>query len=418
VSFHCLLRIDTVDHFLLNYFYVSDPILMKSFLFATGASLFLGFYPVTCDADDSKKMMTVRSDSEARWEIQTGFGVRQSFDLRYSSISRDLTGGYYSSAQASAAVYGSIGPVNAEANRTYDDGFVNIGSNFNLTTNWGYSDASQVRRSSQQWNLSQPWDSPGNNSLYLFRAGAIGTDAFERVEEMQESLFPYVEIHRVWKNDPGSFWNEIGLSGVWSRISTGADLATQLGMLQTRVLDEYFLYGIIPPAAPYSGPVLPPGPLLDNMPHSRVEDTSASGLSGVSFTDLNIELQTVSLGGIWRHDPEQGGWLDDQLNLHGVDLQAGLSLNYARVRMNSSTTIYSGNTVIGNYTDQASRSKFLPGFYASLGTTFDVGGPGKWMVFNQLRYDYAGKIKMSTGASSAEVALNGFSLTLGIGIAW
>lgn len=357
-------------------------------------------------------------DSDTRWEFHAGFGIRQSFDLSFSSVSRGLTGSLYSSSQGSSAVYGSVGPVNAEANRIYDDGFVNIGSNYNLTTNWGYSDASQVRQSSQPWDLSQPWDSPGNNSLYLSRAGAVGADAFENTDQMQESLFPYVEIHRVWKNDPGSFWNEIGLAGGWSRISTSADLASQLGMRQTRVVDEYFLYGVIPPAANYSGPVLPPGPLLNNVPHNRVEDTSASGLSGATFTDLSIDLQTVSFGGIWRHVTEQDGWLDELLYLYGLDLKAGLSLNYARLRMNSRATVYSGNTVIGNYTEQASRSKFLPGFYASLGATFDVGEPGGWMIFSQFRYDYAGKIKVSTGASSAEVALNGFSSTLGIGITW
>lgn len=391
---------------------------MKSRRFASSSAFLLGLCPAACVAWGSNEGITARSDSDARWEVHAGFGIRQSFDLRVASASRDLTGGLYAPSSGSSAVLGSVGPANAEANRVYDDGFVKIGSSYNLTTNWGYSSASQVGQSSQPWNPSQPWDSPGNRSLYLTKTSVPGVGAFQSSDDTDEGFFPYVEVHRLWKNDPDSFWDEKGVAAFWSWIPTTAGLADQLGMLQTRVVDEYYLYGVIPPAAPYSGPALPPGPLLDNIPHNRVEDSSATGLLGATFTDLDLDLHTVSFGGIWRHETGTGAMIDDQLRLHGLDLQAGLSLNYARLEMDSSTTVYSGSTVIGTYRDHGSRSEMLPGLYASLGATLDIGEREEWMMFTQARYDYAGDIEVHTGNSSAEVDLKGLSWTIGIGKRW
>lgn len=391
---------------------------MKSRRFASRSALLLGLCPAMCAAGEPQEVITVPSDSGARWELHAGFGIRQSFDLRVASASRDLTGGLYSPAAGSSAVYGSVGPANAQANRVYDDGFVNIGSNYNLTTHWGYSSASQVRQASQPWNPSQPWDSPGNQSLYLSRSGAAGVDAFQSGGDTGEQFFPYVELHRLWKNEPGSFWDEKGIAGFWSWIPTSAGLAEQLGVMQTRVVDEYFLYGVIPPAAPYSGPALPPGTLLDNIPHNRVEDTSSVGLSGVTHTDLDLDLHTVSVGGIWRHETDRGAWFDEQLRLHGLDLQAGLSLNYARLEMDANTTVFQNAARIGTYHDHGSRAEMLPGLYASLGATFDIGERENWMMFTQARYDYAGDIEVQTGTSSAEVDLEGLSWTIGIGKRW
>lgn len=369
-------------------------------------------------AGDSKDAIIPPAAPEARWEVHAGFGIRQSFDLRVASASRDLSGGLFSRSPGAAAVLGSVGPADAEADRVYDDGFVNIGSSYNLTTDWGYSSDSQVRQSSQPWNPSQPWDSPGNRSLYLSRTGEAGSDAFQNTRGTGEQLFPYLEIHRLWKSDPDSFWDEKGIAAFWSWIPTSAGLAEQLGMRQTRVVDEYYLYGVIPPAAPYSGPPLPPGPLLDNIPQDRIEDTSAGDLVGSNFTDLDLDLQTISLGGIWRHKPRKDFRIDERLRLYGIDAQAGVSLNYARLEMESHTTVQDESGVIGRYRDRASGSKLLPGLYASLGATLDIGDAGNWMMMSQARYDYAGDIEVGTGATSAEVELDGFSWTIGVGKNW
>jgi hypothetical protein len=392
--------------------------MMKSRRFFASSAFLLGLCPVIGAAGDSKDVIHPTTDSESRWEVHGGFGIRQSFDLRVASASRDLSGGLFVRRSGAAGVLDSVGPADAEADRSYDDGFVNIGSNYNLTTQWGYESDAQVQKSSQPWDPSQPWDSPGNSSLYLSRTGEAGSDAFQNTGETGEQMFPYLEIHRLWKSDPDSFWHEKGIAAFWSWIPTSSGLAEQLGMLQTRVTDEYHLYGVIPPAAPYSGPALPPGPLLDNIPQDRVEDTSAAGLTGTSFTDLDLDLQTVSVGGIWRHKPHKDLLIDGRQRLYGIDAQAGISLNYARLEMDSHTTVQDGGRVIGRYRDRASESKLLTGIYTSLGATLDIGDAGNWMVITQARYDLAGEIEVRTGATSAEVELNGFSWTIGVGKEW
>ena len=275
-----------------------------------------------------------------------------------------------------------------------------------------------MRQSSQPWESSQPWDAPGNRSLYLSRSGEAGSKAYQNAGETGEQLFPYIEIHRLWKSDPDAFWQEKGIAAFWSWIPTSAGLAKQLGMQRTRVIDEYYLYGVIPPAAPYSGPPLPPGPLLDNIPHDRVEETSASGLVGSSFTDVDLDLQTVSLGGIWRHKPREDFRFDDRFRLFGIDAQAGVSLNYAQLEMDSRAIVQDESGVIGRYRDRASASKLLPGLYASLGATVDIGDAGDWMMMTQFRYDYAGAIEVRTSATSAKIELDGFSWTIGVGKNW
>lgn len=391
---------------------------MKSRRFVSSSAFLLGLCPVVGAAGDSKDLIMPPADGEARWEVQAGFGIRQSFDLRVASANRDLSGGLFSRSSAAAGLFDSVGPADAEADRVYDDGFVNIGSNYNLTTHWGYDSGSQVRPSSQPWDPSQPWDAPGNRSLYLSRSGEAGSKAYQNAAETGEQLFPYLEIHRLWKSEPDAFWQEKGIAAFWSWIPTSAGLAEQLGMLQTRVIDEYYLYGVIPPAAPYSGPPLPPGPLLDNLPHDRVEDTSAAGLAGASFTDLDLDLQTVSLGGIWRHKPRKDVRFDERFRLYGIDAQAGVSLNYARLEMDSRAVVQDESGVIGRYRDRASGSKLLPGLYASLGATVDIGDAGDWMMMTQARYDYAGAIEVRTAATRAEIELDGFSWTIGVGKNW
>ena len=385
----------------------------------TAAALF-GILPAAHAGGDAKSIIipAPAKPSDGHWEVHAGFGIRQSFDLNIRSSSRDLLGGSYSSAAATSALYAGVGSANAEADRLYDDGFVNIGSRYNLTTNWGYDNASQVAKASRPWNPSQPWDSPGNQSLYMTRTGQMGMAGFDSGTDTDEALFPYIEARRWWDCDKDSFWTEKGFVASWSWIPTDGGLTESLAMQRTRVVDEYYLYGVLPPAAPYSGPVRPPGPLLDNIPHDRVEGSAVAGVTGTTHADVDLDLHTLSFGGIWRYAPKEDRGGFDRMRLYGLDLQAGVSVNFVRLEMDSQTTVVDRGTVIGSYSDHGSESKILPGLFLSVGATFDIGEKEEWMLFTQGRYDYAGDIDVQTGLSSAEVDLEGFSWTIGIGKRW
>ena len=361
--------------------------------------------------------------SDGRWEVHAGFGIRQSFDFDVSSSSRDLFGGSFSPTSGAASILAGIGPANQEANRTYDDGFVNIGSKFNLTTNWGYENASQVRQS------SQPWNSTGNQSLYLSRSfgpnssqsPVTGSSSFT---DSEDEIFPYLEVRRWWDCDEKSFWQEKGFVASWSWIPARAglmenwELRTQTQ--QVTVVDEFFLYGVIPPSAPYSGPDLPPGPILDNIPQDRQETTNSTNTVEVvrADVDVDLEMHALSFGGAWRFAPKTARGAFNCIGLGGLDLQAGATINFVQLNLSSNTTVSKQGVLLGSFQESDSSSRVMPGLYVSLGAKFDIGKSNDWFIFTQGRYDYVGTLDVATSSAAAEVDIQGFSLSVGLGRTW
>jgi len=369
------------------------------------AAAMIGILPSARAGGDAKNaIMDSGMKSEGRWEVHAGFGIRQSFDFDVSSSSPVLPGGVFSPTAGAEPLFAGIGPAGGEANRAYDDGFVNIGSEFNLTTHWGYESASQVRQA------SQAWDTPGDQSLYLSRQFPV--TGSRSVADSEDEMFPYLEVRRWWECDEEDFWQEKGIVASWSWIPAEAGLRTQTQ--QVTVVDEFFLYGIIPPSAPYSGPELPPGPVLDNIPHDRQETVEVVRAD----VDVDLEIHALSFGGAWRYAPKEARGVFDSIGLQGLDLQTGVSMNFARLKLRSTMTATKQGELLGSFQESDSSSRILPGLYVSLGATFDVGEDEGWFIFTQGRYDYIGSLDVSAGSAAAEVDLEGFSATIGIGMAW
>jgi len=359
-----------------------------------------------------------KKESLSRWEILGGFGIRQSLDIDLKAPSMNFNGELISFEQNSSSLLANVGSPDIEGDRRYDDGFVNIGSEFNLTTNWGYNNAGQVRQSSQQWDSSQPWDSPGNQSLYMTASGGAGIAGYQHSTGTNEEAFPYIEARRWLDFDPNSYWQEKGLVVSWSWTPMNAWHNENLSLNLQSITDEFYLYGIQPPSAGYTGPALPPGPLLDNLPTDRnISDTSAN-LSGFTNTHADLDLQTFSLGGIVRRIQPSQTQLGRLLRSEGVDVQAGLVLNYAKLTMSSRTTVREQDEVVGSFEKKAERSKFLPGLYLAVGSIFDVGEEESWKLFSQVRFDLADSIETGNDGSSVKANLSGFSLNLGIAYQW
>lgn len=365
-----------------------------------------------CAAGGSKSIIETPATSQSgpRWELGGGIGVRQSFGMTMGSGGGGLNGGFYDLAAARAALESQVGPFGADANRSYDDGFVNIGSDFNLTTHWGYDSAGQIRAASQEWVPSQPWDAPGTQSLYLTRRGEPGTDAVRESGEVDPEVFPYIELRRLWVLDGGR--SEVGWMVGLSWIPASGRQNLNLNLNSPTVTDEYYLYGVIPPEAPYSGPPQPPGPLLDNRPHDRQWGDSAAGLTGLTRAKVEVDLYTLSLGGIWRWLPEEQSALK-RMRLYGLDVQAGLSLNQAELRMKETTSLFDGEELLDVSSTRARKDKFLAGLYASVGATFDLNYKD-WFFETQLRYDEVGDVRISAGKTWADVDLSGWSAKFGL----
>jgi len=388
------------------------------------AAAMIGILPsARAGGDAGNAIIDSGKKSDGRWEVHAGFGIRQSFDFDVSSSSRDLLGGAFSPTAGAVSLLAGVGPADGEANRAYDDGFVNIGSEFNLTTHWGYENASQIRES------SRPWDPSGTQSLYMTRAfGATSSQSpvtgSRSIADFEDEIFPYLEVRRWWECDEESFWQEKGFVASWSWIPAEAGLMEnselQTQTQQITVVDEFFLYGIIPPSAPYSGPELPPGPILDNIPQDRQETTNTTSTVKMVLADVDVDLEmhALSFGGAWRYAPKAARGAFDRIGLEGLDLQAGASLNFARLKLRSTTTVTEQGELLGSFHESDSKSRVLPGLYVSLGATFDLGKDTDWFIFTQGRYDYVGSLDVATGAASAEVDLEGFSATIGLGRAW
>lgn len=384
-----------------------------NYRFFPGAAVIFGLAGASLAGEVTDSAVSSAHDNSngPHWELTGGFGVRQAYDMTLGAGRRDLTGG----------ALGSFGTISSDSvfsedgeYRVYDDGFVKSGSTFGMTSEWGYTNAGQIRPSSQEWPSSQPWDQTGNNSLYLSKSGIAGIDGFQRSSDIEPDLYPYLELKRLWANDDKSA--ERGWVASWSWVPGDGRSTQDLSLVRASVVDEYYLYGITPPGAPYSGPALPPGPLLDNAPQNSVVTDSVTDLVGLTRTKAKLDLNSLSFGGIWRWLPKQEKELN-RVHFFGADLQAGMSLNIADLKVDSSTDVYRGVIPVGGFDEHASKQKFCAGFYASLGANFDLNYHD-WFINTQARYDDAGSITARSGQSWATVDLDGWSLMLGLTKRW
>ena len=203
-----------------------------------------------------------------RWTFSAGPLWRQLGDVRFS------TG---TTPSAIPPVFGGntftpppgIGTLGGYADRSYDDGFVNIGAataGTGLTTNWGHNSDAQVQ---------------GGNLVYS-RAGGVRREVFAASgvalagwsDDADTEVGPYLELSYAIPVRDGL---TIGAGVNFSMINLGAGRAGLSTFSQTQTLnvydvtaiDSYALNGVVPPLAPYAGSYAGPGPLINNIPSSR-----------------------------------------------------------------------------------------------------------------------------------------------------
>jgi hypothetical protein len=385
-----------------------------NYRFIRGAAVSLGLAGTSL-AGDTEFSNSIGKDnsSGARWELTGGLGARQAYGFSLGSNRRNLTGAEYNYALSSAAARAAVVSEDGEF-RLYDNGFVKREATFDMTSYWGYDEAGQIGPSSQEWPSSQPWDRAGQDSLYLTRSGEIGIESYQRTSDVDTDIYPYLELKRLWVNDAQTA--ERGWVASWSWVPGDGRSTQELSLIRPTVVDEYYLYGITPPAAPYSGPPLPPGSLLGNSPNDSVLTDNPIGLLGSTRTKAELDLNTLSFGGIWRWLPEEKKELN-RVHFFGADLQAGVSLNIADLRVDSTTQVYDGLVPVGTFNEHASKHQLRVGVYASVGMNFDLNYHD-WFIITQARYDDAGSITARSGQSYATVDLDGWSLMLGLTKRW
>jgi hypothetical protein len=187
-------------------------------------------------------------------------------------------------------------PVPAPAggsNYFYSNGSVQVDSSGNaggLTTFWAYNNAAQY----------DPAAFGGNGGIN-FSAFSSGLSGAGSVVDNNVAAAAGFELHGYLDLGAVSFLPSLveGRSVSWG-LRTGVQYARvnntnnagQVGSVGT-ITDSFNLNGVIPPAAPYAGSFLGPGPLLGDTP-TRTNGTVAAAISG--YRNLDVQLFVSTFG--------------------------------------------------------------------------------------------------------------------------
>jgi len=360
---------------------------------------------------------------ECRWTLAAGPIWRQLGDIRFntgtspSGISPFFGGNSYTPPPG-------IGPDNAFADRTYDDGFVNIDESTlgdGMTGFFGYDQASQL-----QFNPME------EASLVLTRAGgerrmvsAISTTApVSWMEDADTEVGPYLELCFACPVGDGLTvgaglnFSVINIDGSRSGLNTFSQTHF-VDVFDVTATDTYPVtpggeFGL-PTPAPYAGTYNRTGrALIPNIPASRVLTETPGGSRRANFYDvvaegLDLDLYTIGLGGqvAWLPCPScflraEGGVA---INLADWDARRDEQILFAIDR--GPYTEYSRRTLNSDDND------VLFGLYLQAAIGWQINDNWSLQAFG--RYDWNESIDGTVGPSTFSVDLDGWSAGIAAG---
>ncbi|BCX49735.1 hypothetical protein HAHE_36430 [Haloferula helveola] len=319
------------------------------------------------------------------WRIGTGVMWRNIGDL---SVSPDLANGRF--AGNLFVPDPAAGPANANADRTYDDGYVNQGAatpGTGLTTFWGYQNASQV----------------GGGNLTYTASGGLGLSApGPGSDDADAEAAPYIEVSYL---QPIRADLLIGPTANFSFVSLDGRTASPMALSDASTVDSYALNGVIPPLAGYMGTFAGPGPLIGNQPTTRTTVLTPAGGGGSYAFDSSTDLYSLALGG-------EAHWLPTDRCYIGFG--AGLVLNYAEWDAGWSARLIDPATVaLSTYGARSSGDDFLLGAY--LKTSGRYRFTDQWSIEAFFRYDWNESLDGSAGPTTFKIDLSGWSAGFGVG---
>ena len=305
-----------------------------------------------------------------------------------------------------------IGPLGATANRTYDDGFVNIGAGTpgtGLTTFWGHNNATQVQ---------------GGNMVYS-RAGGERRDVTMRdsaavtgwSDDAGWEAGPFLELTYTLEIAPNLAagiainFSSVNIGGSQGGLNTLSQFQ-QLDVYAVTAVDTYSLGGIVPPNAPFVGSFAGPGPLINNIPDSRAFPETLASTTTAQFVDsvrddLALDLHTLGIGGNVNWMPRP------QLLLAA---QIGVALNLADWKAQRDELITQSNNggpagVFSRRTVRSDAREIIAGVYAQGNFAWILND--RWAIQGFARYDWNEELDGSVGPSSFDVDLSGWSVGAG-----
>lgn len=352
--------------------------------------------PSLAGEDSSAKSVIPFPDTGAK-DVIAPITPNQSWSLRSGIAWRSLgktsiNPGFRSSAAFIPNFFSpnpASGPAGQDSDRTYDNGFVNLGAatpGTGLTTNWGYNDGSQLTGDTIQYTLG----------------GGVALDFPSRGQDDEDvEISPYVELAYI-----RPYRKDLDLGFVANLFFTDLDsnIRSQMNQYSVTTTDQFSLGGIVTPLAPYTGNFTGPGPLIPNQPGDRSESQALTGSQTFLF-DNDTRLFSFGFGTelVW-HPNEQ--W--------HLTMGSGLVVNIADWQAQTSVPmITAGTTTISNSVFRNSDTDVLLGLYLKLGAGYQINE--NWNVEGFFRYDWNEDLEAKVGPTSFEVDLSGWSLGLGAG---
>jgi hypothetical protein len=278
------------------------------------------------------------------------------------------------------------GEIDSFADRTYDDGFVNIGAATpvtGLTTHWSCQNDSQIGGGLLRQTLS---------------GGAAQTLPGSGNDDESHNAAPYLEISYLVPIRPdlvAGFTTNLSLARLDHQARSGMNNSS------VSIVDHYALGGVIPPSAPYTGSFTGPGPLIPNLPASRDLIQTPNGTSDYRFAH-DTDLYSLAFGGEIHWQPTASCYLG---------FGAGAVLNLADWSASWSAPVpsASGTTTIGSTN---SDGDFLWGLYLKTSAGYRIDD--RWSLEGFFRYDWNETLHGSVSPSSFELGLTGWSAGFGV----
>ena len=330
---------------------------------------------------DAKSPITPAPAAPGPWRIGAGVMWRNIGDL---SVNPKFQNSRF--ADRFFAPPTEAGAANIFSNRTYDDGFVNIGAATpatGLTTNWSYQNDNQVSNGSLNYSL-------GGGSTQAFPGS--GKD------DEDPAPAPYLEfsyLRPIQPNFSAGFTANLSLTSLDGRSSSTMNKSS------VSIADRYALSGVIPPSAPYTGSFAGPGPLITNNPTSRDFILTPDGTSNYQFAH-DTDLYSLAFGAEIHWQPAESWYL-------GFGTGAVLNLADWDASWSMPVPTTSGTTMIRGANNG---ENFLWGLYlkGSAGYRIDE----RWSIEGFFRYDWNETLRGSVSPSSFELGLTGWSAGLGV----
>lgn len=362
----------------------------------------------------SPDLMTEPSSGRSKWSWNLSPTWHRLGDVSLKSNSRSQNYGIPPLLPGDSLIMPPIGATDEFADRTYEDGFVNVAAITPVngkTWYWGYDEAGQI--SGRELMLH----ATGSESIY--QSGS-GNGVRYSDEEDLDGFAPQLDLN--FYPEHRSF----GISGVLVSLSY-TDVDTSFGFsnfdggqsqrnYQLNFTDTYALGDVAanPPTAPYEGSEEGPGPSIPNKPMHRDVDRQLISTDSAVYrnsidSDLDLSALSLAVGptfeGAWGRRWRWQAALGTTLTLYDYEVSQDETLTAVGPQ---------GSSTLQRWHDSDSGTRFGVGLFIRGSALYELNDNG-WFASGFLQLETGNSFDLDAGEASFTVDPDGFSIGLGIG---